>query len=1079
MLKYIDVIVVAVMLVAGASLVAPEAGGATGNTVGIAVQQPTDPRLLEAQKAEGEFEKLFAAKRFKDALPYARQVLKLREQALGANHPLVGQSCLYLGAVLDEVDDDASAQRAFECALRIAEATIGPDHVDILTILSGLTVALSKQRQIAAAVALHERILHIAEKNYGPDDPRLASELAFSGVVLGIQGQFDTARARLERATQIYEKALGPQHREVGRTRFKLAIVYYDQANYAAARAELEHAMRIFVNAEGPENADVADVLGKLGDIAKQVGDITGAQTLYERSLAMSEKVAETAPDTAASAAGRLGELYQDKGDYVAARRLLERSVAIKEKAYGADHPFVATELNNLAVLLSEQGDYVAARKLDERALNLFEKAYGPVHQKVATSLDNLAMQYSFEGNHAAAEPLERRATEITEKLFGPDHPDVAVRVGNLGLTLAYEGKFEEARPLLERAINIQEKAFGQQNASLAMFVNNLGYYYRVRGDLAAAQRLYERSLRIDEALYGSDHPRVAMRLINLAAVERLQKNYERSQERLLRAAAILDTQSQTVVPTLSLAEQAAFIRANLLPQTERLLQASANPDSIASAYAIFFRWKGLLVESLREQRALNRLAKNPQYRPQLQRLAVLRAQIAGWYLKAGSVPLADWTQQNETLTREKEAIERALAGTETRVATQDPLRAVDLQGFRSLLRGDETLVDIYSDVPVGDVVQSVTHYVAVVTSRGASPVLVDLGAEAAVNNAASRWRSAVLDGRDANTEWQNVVALLRTPLQAALPRATRKVWVSPDGELSRMPWQMVFADGPTDEMLVAQTDSPREILSLRQREKAARRLAQPTLLLAGGIDFDSSKPDSARSARNPAPFAALPSTAREVDALEKLARTAHVAVWSMTGANATKEAVEEKLSSADYAHLATHGFFYAETEAASRARQMATRGADTAALVKDVRNPLVESGLAFAGANVRDPTTLESRGLLTAEELVGFDLARTNLVVLSACDTGRGEQITGQGVMGLRASFVASGARSVVMSLWKVPDEATSRLMQAFYTNLWEKKMPKAAALRDAQRSVRDEPSGKFKAPVHWAGWVLAGEGW
>jgi CHAT domain-containing protein len=80
---------------------------------------------------------------------------------------------------------------------------------------------------------------------------------------------------------------------------------------------------------------------------------------------------------------------------------------------------------------------------------------------------------------------------------------------------------------------------------------------------------------------------------------------------------------------------------------------------------------------------------------------------------------------------------------------------------------------------------------------------------------------------------------------------------------------------------------------------------------------------------------------------------------------------------------------------------------------------------------------------------------------------------------MGLRASIAASGARSVIMSLWKVPDESTSRLMQAFYTNLWQKKMRPSVALQQAQQSIREDPSGRFRAPVHWAGWVLAGEGW
>ena len=199
-----------------------------------------------------------------------------------------------------------------------------------------------------------------------------------------------------------------------------------------------------------------------------------------------------------------------------------------------------------------------------------------------------------------------------------------------------------------------------------------------------------------------------------------------------------------------------------------------------------------------------------------------------------------------------------------------------------------------------------------------------------------------------------------------------------------------------------------------------------------------------------------------------------------LEGAKASKPAIKAKLPLASYAHLATHGFFFNEPEAISQAQEIANRAEriDVSAIA-NARNPLVESGIALAGANVRDSSTMEANGLLTAEELVGLDLSHAELVTLSACETGRGEQVTGQGVMGLRASVIAAGARSMLMSLWKVPDEGTMKLMKAFYTGVWDKKLSKARGFEKAQAEVRDDPSGKFKLPINWAGWTLAGEGW
>jgi CHAT domain-containing protein len=98
---------------------------------------------------------------------------------------------------------------------------------------------------------------------------------------------------------------------------------------------------------------------------------------------------------------------------------------------------------------------------------------------------------------------------------------------------------------------------------------------------------------------------------------------------------------------------------------------------------------------------------------------------------------------------------------------------------------------------------------------------------------------------------------------------------------------------------------------------------------------------------------------------------------------------------------------------------------------------------------------------------------------VLSACDTGRGEEVVGQGVLGLRSALMAAGSRAMVMSLWKVPADSTRKLMEAYYDHLWREHLSPAEALLAAQRALRDDPTGKFTAPLYWLAWVLVGQGW
>jgi hypothetical protein len=159
--------------------------------------------------------------------------------------------------------------------------------------------------------------------------------------------------------------------------------------------------------------------------------------------------------------------------------------------------------------------------------------------------------------------------------------------------------------------------------------------------------------------------------------------------------------------------------------------------------------------------------------------------------------------------------------------------------------------------------------------------------------------------------------------------------------------------------------------------------------------------------------------------------------------------------------------------------------------------HPGLLSGLAFAGANTpREPE--KDDGILTALEVSALDLSQVDAAVLSACETGLGEVAGGEGLFGLQRAFQVAGARTVVASLWKVPDAATAQLMQRFYTNLWEKKMPKLEALREAQlwmlreagqlqpdgtRGLREisenQPltEGARLPPYYWAAFVLSGD--
>ena len=200
-----------------------------------------------------------------------------------------------------------------------------------------------------------------------------------------------------------------------------------------------------------------------------------------------------------------------------------------------------------------------------------------------------------------------------------------------------------------------------------------------------------------------------------------------------------------------------------------------------------------------------------------------------------------------------------------------------------------------------------------------------------------------------------------------------------------------------------------------------------------------------------------------------------------LVGERATETAVKTARSPR-ILHLATHGFFLPDDESALDAVKfggLPDRGITVVPrpAAKRYENPLVRSGLAFAGANHATGITDGDDGILTALEITGMDLYGTELVVLSACDTGVGEIKTGEGVFGLRRAFALAGAKNLLMSLWEVSDDVTARQMKAFYQNL--QKLPKAEALRQAQLETIKELKAEYGGlapPGLWAPFILQG---
>jgi CHAT domain-containing protein len=223
--------------------------------------------------------------------------------------------------------------------------------------------------------------------------------------------------------------------------------------------------------------------------------------------------------------------------------------------------------------------------------------------------------------------------------------------------------------------------------------------------------------------------------------------------------------------------------------------------------------------------------------------------------------------------------------------------------------------------------------------------------------------------------------------------------------------------------------------------------------------------------------FNPLIATKHEVEDIGQTLKQKGWQVNIYTSGNALEEQVK-KVQSPSVLHIATHGFFSEDIQPETQRSFMGMDSRDV------MQNPLLRSGLAFAGAErTRTDSTSEilqgmDDGILTAEEAQYLHLDSTELVVLSACETGLGEIINGEGVYGLQRAFRAAGAKSILMSLWKVDDDATEALMKNFYKHWLDNGMTKHDALWQAKLDLRnDRNHPEWAQPYYWGAFVLIGE--
>jgi|GEM_PF-2183307 len=855
------------------------------------------------------------------------------------------------------------------------------------------------------------------------------------------------------------------------------AITLINAGKYREAEEQARHGLTILEEILGPDHPDTLTSVSNLAALLYKTGDYAGAEPLYRRAMDGLERVmAPEHPYTLVSMSN-LAMLLKATGDYAGAEILNRRALEGLERVRGPEHPETLNSVSNLALLLRVPGDYSDAEILNRRALEGRERVMGPEHPDTLISLSNLGILLQVSGDYAGAEPLFWLALEVSDRVLRPEHPQTLMYVNNLATLLWDTGDYAGAEPLCRRALVANTSVLGAMHPNTLISMMNLSFLRWAQGDLSEARGLCKTGI-----LGVREH---VQRNMDVAKDDQSLRSFLDSVRDNFFAflSLFVDPGDESDVFEQVLAWQGAATAATML--INDLERAERNAP--ASQKGLFVRYR----EANRERiRLLMIPVKDDAGRADRTRgLKELTDELARLEQELSSVNV-DFRRRRALIEATPKEVCESLKANDAGMVVYvrykhfDPnaknLRYSDRWSPRYLglavnpegcgvsrvelgsAKRLDTLVQTYRDT-----VESVR---ACIESKNLHPDAVGhlCAAElAAMDAAASTVREYIWD-----------------PLAKGLP-ASGRIYVVPDGSLLDVPFGSLptgtLPDGKTKYMIedrdLAYLSSPRDAMGLGQPQETHGEGA----LVMGWVDYTSAqampmalaesefcqrqgctsiKQQKTRIARaEPAPKESLRSSTecgwatrtweagmgQDAPAIaEALGRSLNKGALLTTDWRASEGLLRQEMPGKRILHLSSHGFYSTweecrkEPEGRQRLLKMAPKRMEAAGNEKWTPDPLTLTGLVLAGANVgavgtdrNDPT---NDGILSGREIADLDLTSADVVVLAACETGRGNKTSGEGALGLGKAFLVAGARQVVMALWQVPDIHTENLFQRFY---------------------------------------------
>ncbi|MBD79239.1 MAG: hypothetical protein CL840_09990 [Crocinitomicaceae bacterium] len=923
--------------------------------------------------------------------------------------------------------------------------------------------------------------------------------------------KYNEAYAYSGRILKIANERFGPKSEEYGVAMIDLASLNIDRGEFDEAESQLETATEIIKEKSGKKSINYYLALMELAELYQIGGKYKKADATMKTAYKLLNRSGENAA-LSVNSSEELAELYIAQGRYKAAENILVRSIDLNERKYGDDHYRLVKPLSLYADLYLVTGEYIEAEKKVKRALELSKKTLGDTSVAYMDNLTLLAEIYVAMGNYDEAQEIYSNARKLIQQKFGKGNireAEILEKLADVNFK-SNDADIEVIDGLLDEAKDIIITNFSSSHPSYADLLEYHGRVYMEYGKFEEAESNVMDARKIWYAVHGKDHIKSARNEMLMGDLKYKEEKYHEAYENFKISSEsfknILDDNHPEYIDTRSKMGRSLFANGEYA-------RAMKVYDETTLKYLVYLKKyfpslsekeKGKYWNSIKgDFEAYNTLALNFQsskgktrkslgniYSFKLSTKAILQsssAKLKNRVVNSGDGDLifrfGQFNEKKELLTKglsmteaerlsnginmaelEKEinSLEKELSEESEEFAQIFDNEQYTWKDVKKVLKPNEYAVEIirfrYWDKVFTD---SILYAALILHNRSKAPELVLLSNGNELDAKFFKYYTNVIkykakDKKSYGQFWKAV--------DSYIPDSST-IYISADGVYNQMNIETLVDTSGTyiiDKDNVYYVSNTKDLV-LNSQEGYKQKYETNSAFLIGNPKFagDAKKIDMGNKVSSIEP---LPGAEKEILNITKLLAKKNWKYVTLTQDSASELKVKN-MESPRVFHVATHGFFMAESK-----KQEQTGREDIA------DNPLLRSGLLFTGAgellannNIYDFNKKD--GILTAYEAMNLNLDNTELVVLSACETGRGEIESGEGVYGLQRSFLVAGADNVVMTLFKVNDKITQELMNDFYSH-WLAGESKRSAFQEAKKRIKK----KYEKPIYWGSFMMIG---